>query len=93
MRKYNVPVVVAINQFGTDTDEELKYIEEYCISKGADFALSNVFGKGGEGGVELANKVVEACEKPSAFKPLYSLNLTLKEKLKRLQRKSTVRQR
>lgn len=48
MRKYNVPVVVAINQFGTDTDEELKYIEEYCISKGADFALSNVFGKGGE---------------------------------------------
>lgn len=45
MRKYNVPVVVAINQFGTDTDEELKYIEEYCISKGADFALSNVFGK------------------------------------------------
>ena len=44
MRKYNVPVVVAINQFGTDTDEELKYIEEYCISKGADFALSNVFG-------------------------------------------------
>lgn len=49
--------------------------------------------KGGEGGVELANKVVEACEKPSAFKPLYSLDLTLKEKLKRLQRKSTVRQR
>ena len=84
MRKYNVPVVVAINQFGTDTDEELKYIEEYCISKGADFALSNVFGKGGEGGVELANKVVEACEKPSAFKPLYSLDLTLKEKVEKI---------
>ena len=84
MRKYNVPVVVAINQFGTDTDEELKYIEDYCISKGADFALSNVFGKGGEGGVELANKVVEACEKPSAFKPLYSLDLTLKEKVEKI---------
>ena len=84
MRKYNVPVVVAINQFGTDTDEELKYIEEYCISKGADFALSNVFGKGGEGGVELANKVVEACKKPSAFKPLYSLDLTLKEKVEKI---------
>ena len=81
MRKYNVPVVVAINQFGTDTEAELSYIEEYCKSKGADFALSNVFGKGGEGGIDLANKVVEACEKPSNFKPIYSLELSLKEKI------------
>ena len=81
MRKYNVPVVVAINQFGTDTEAELSYIEEYCKSKGADFALSNVFGKGGEGGIDLANKVVEACEKPSDFKPIYSLELSLKEKI------------
>ena len=81
MRKYNVPVVVAINQFGTDTKAELSYIEEYCKSKGADFALSNVFGKGGEGGIDLANKVVEACEKPSDFKPIYSLELSLKEKI------------
>ena len=81
MRKYNVPVVVAINQFGTDTEAELSYIEEYCKSMGADFALSNVFGKGGEGGIDLANKVVEACEKPSDFKPIYSLELSLKEKI------------
>ncbi len=81
MRKYNVPVVVAINRFGTDTAEELKYIEDYCIEKGADFALSEVFGKGGDGGVELANKVVEACEKPSDFAPLYSSDLTVKEKI------------
>lgn len=84
MRKYNVPVIVAINQFGTDTEEELKYIEDYCRENGADFALSNVFGKGGDGGVELAQKVVEACEKPSNFEPIYSLDLTLKEKVEKI---------
>lgn len=81
MRKYNVPVIVAINQFGTDTEQELNFIEDYCRQNGADFALSNVFGKGGEGGVELANKVVEACEKDSDFAPLYEINLTIKEKI------------
>ncbi len=81
MRKYNVPVVVAINRFGTDSDAELKYIEQYCIEKGADFALSEVFGKGGDGGIELAQKVVEACEKPSDFSTLYPDNLTVKEKI------------
>ncbi len=84
MRKYNVPVVVAINQFGSDTEAELKFIEDYCKENGADFALSNVFGKGGEGGIELANKVVEACEKPSAFEPIYSLDLSLKEKIEKI---------
>ncbi len=84
MRKYNVPVVVAINQFGTDTEAELKYIEDYCIEKGADFALSNVFGKGGDGGIEIAQKVVEACEKPSDFAPIYADNLTLKEKIEKI---------
>lgn len=81
MRKYNVPVIVAINQFGTDTEQELNYIEDYCRKNGADFALSNVFGKGGDGGVELANKVVEACEKESDFKPLYDINIPIKEKI------------
>lgn len=84
MRKYNVPVIVAINQFGTDSDDELEYIENYCKGKGADFALSNVFAKGGEGGIELANKVVEACEKPSDFAPIYSLDLTIKEKIEKI---------
>lgn len=84
MRKYNVPVIVAINRFGTDSKEELEYIESYCRENGADFALSDVFGKGGEGGVELAEKVVEACEKPSDFAPIYSLNLTVKEKIEKI---------
>lgn len=84
MRKYNVPVVVAINQFGTDTEAELKFIEDYCIKNGADFALSNVFGKGGDGGIELAQKVVEACEKPSDFAPIYSLDLSVKEKIEKI---------
>lgn len=81
MRKYNVPVIVAINQFGTDTEQELSFIEDYCRQNGADFALSNVFGKGGDGGVELAKKVVEACEKDSNFSPLYDINIPIKEKI------------
>lgn len=81
MRKFGVPVVVAINQFITDTKEELEFIENYCKSKGADFALANVFANGGEGGKELAQKVVEACEKPSNYQPLYPLNLSIKEKI------------
>lgn len=84
MRKYNVPVIVAINRFGTDSKEELEYIESYCRENGADFALSDVFGKGGEGGIELAKKVVEACEKPSDFAPIYSLELTVKEKIEKI---------
>lgn len=84
MRKYNVPVIVAINRFGTDSKEELEYIESYCRENGADFALSDVFGQGGKGGIELAQKVVEACEKPSDFAPIYSLDLTVKEKIKKI---------
>ncbi len=81
MRKYKVPVIVAINQFGTDSQEELGFIEDYCREKGADFALSEVFAKGGEGGKELADKVVQACEKPSGFEPIYPLNISIKEKI------------
>ena len=86
MRKYGVPVVVAINRFGTDTDAELKLIEEYCIEKGADFALSDVFANGGEGGVELAKKVVAACEKPSAFAPIYNSESDIKTKIETIAR-------
>lgn len=81
MRKYNVPVVVAINRFLTDSKEELDYIEQYCKEKGADFALSDVFANGGEGGKALAQKVVEAVEKPSDYAPIYSLDLSIKEKI------------
>ena len=81
MKKFGVPVVVAINRFHTDSDAELKLIADYCEDLGADFALSEVFAKGGEGGVELAKKVVEACEKPANFAPIYDEKLSIKEKI------------
>ncbi len=81
MKKYGVPVVVAINRFGTDTDAELKMIADYCEKLGADFALSEVFAKGGKGAVDLAKKVVAACEKESNFAPIYDANLSIKEKI------------
>ncbi|MGN0474751.1 MAG: formate--tetrahydrofolate ligase [Acutalibacteraceae bacterium] len=81
MKKYGVNVVVAINRFLTDTQAELDYIADYCRSLGAEFALSEVFAKGGEGGIALAEKVVEAAEKPSNFAPIYDANLTIKEKI------------
>ena len=81
MKKYGVNVVVAINRFLTDSQAELDFIADYCREKGAEFALSEVFAKGGEGGVELAKKVVEAVEKPSDFAPIYSTSLSIKEKI------------
>ncbi len=81
MKKYGVPVVVAINRFGTDTDAELKIISDYCEQAGADFALSEVFAKGGEGGIELAKKVVEACEKPANFHPIYEVDASIEDKV------------
>ena len=81
MHKYGVPVVVAINRFGADTDAELEFIENYCKELGSDFALSEVFAKGGEGGKELAEKVAAAAEKPSEFKVLYDADLSVKDKI------------
>lgn len=84
MRKYGVPVVVAINKFLTDTEEELDYIREYCQEKGADFATAEMFAKGGEGGRELATKVAEACEKENHFHFMYEDNLSVKEKVRKV---------
>ena len=81
LQKYGVPVVVAINRFGTDTDAELKAVEDICIAKGAEFALSEVFAKGSEGGIDLANKVVKACEKKSDFHVLYPDEMSIKDKI------------
>lgn len=81
MKKYGVPVVVAINRFPNDSKAELDYIENYCRENGADFALSEVFAKGGEGGVDLARKVCEAAEKPAHFQPIYSIDSTIKQKI------------
>lgn len=84
MRKYGVPVVVAINRFDTDPAEELQFIEQYCKEQGADFALSEVFAKGGEGGTALAQKVVAACKKDSNFHCLYPDSSTIEEKIERI---------
>ena len=81
LKKYGVPVVVAINRFLSDAQEELDYIKNYCIELGADFALSDVFANGGEGGIDLAQKVCEACDKESNFAPIYDVKGTIKEKI------------
>lgn len=81
MKKFGVPVVVAINHFLTDSDEEIAILENYCRENDVEFALSDVFAKGGEGGVALAEKVVKACEKPANFAPLYDVELPIKEKI------------
>lgn len=82
MGKFNVPIVVAINAFPTDTVAELDLVEEICNGLGVEVALSEVWAKGGEGGIRLAAKVVEAVEGGTAdFKPLYSLDLSIKEKV------------
>lgn len=81
MHKYGVSVVVAINRFGTDTDDEIAFIENYCKNRNADFSLTEVFAKGGNGGIELAEKVCAAAEKKSEFAPLYPLDISLKEKI------------
>ncbi len=86
MAKYGVPVVVALNRFDTDTDAELAYVRELCEARGAEMALSEVFAKGGEGGIELAEKVVAACEKPNSFAPIYADELSIKEKIETVAR-------
>jgi formate--tetrahydrofolate ligase len=82
LQKYGVPVVVTLNSFVTDTEAETSYVENFCRERGCEFALSEVWEKGGEGGIALANKVLETLEKKeSNFAPLYPDNLSLKEKI------------
>ncbi len=83
IRKFGVPMVVALNHFATDTEEEIRIVIDHCKEKGVRCALSDVFAKGGEGGAELASQVLEvlANEKPN-FRFLYDTNLPLKEKIR-----------
>ncbi len=82
LQKYKVPVVVTLNRFITDSPAELAYVKEFCEERGAEFALSDVWEKGGDGGIELANKVLETLEtKESFFEPIYKDELSLKEKI------------
>ena len=80
--KFDVPCIVALNHILTDTDEEIAFVKEFCESKGAEFALADVWADGGEGGKELANKVVDTIEnRPSKYHPLYDDDMPLKEKI------------
>lgn len=86
LKKYGVPVVVAINHFYADTDNEIEFIKNYCEEKGADFAVTKCFAEGGDGGIELAEKVVNACEKESRFKFLYDLDMSVYDKIETIAR-------
>lgn len=82
LHKFGVPVVVTLNSFVTDTKAETDFVEQFCEERGCEFALSEVWEKGGEGGIDLANKVLETIEhKESNFKVLYDDSLSLKEKI------------
>ena len=86
VKKFGLPVVVAINKFHADTEAELALVEKKCSELGASFALSEVWEKGGAGGAELARKVVEACEKPSSLKFMYEPKMSPKEKINAIAR-------
>jgi formate--tetrahydrofolate ligase len=81
IQKFGVPVVVALNEFPTDTPEEIELIRQKCKALGARVALSRVWAKGGAGGEELAEQVIAAAETPSNYKPLYELEQPLKSKI------------
>lgn len=88
LQLYGVPVVVTLNRFVSDTDAELAFVREFCEKRGCDFALANVWEKGGEGGIELANAVLNTLEtKESHFKVLYEDSLSIKEKIDTIAKK------
>ena len=82
LKQYGVPVVITLNEFSSDTEAELSFVKNFCEERGCEFALSKVWEKGGEGGIELANKVLKTLdEKKSDFKPIYDDDMPLKEKI------------
>ena len=82
LQKFGVPVVVSLNRFITDSSDEIEYVRQFCIDRDCEFSLCEVWEKGGEGGKDLANKLLKTMEeKQSNYKPLYGLELTIKEKI------------
>lgn len=83
MYKYHLPVVVAINRFGTDTDEEVHFVEKFCADMGVEVSMCEVFAKGGKGGTDLAEKVCETIKlcSGSQFSPIYDTDMPVKEKI------------
>jgi len=90
MHKYHVPVVVAINRFGTDTDNEIEFVRNFCAEMGVEVSMCEVFAKGGEGGTDLAQKVCETIEltadREKKFRPIYALDLSIKDKVEKIAR-------
>ena len=88
LQQYDVPVVVTLNRFTEDTDAELSYVENFCRERGCDFALSEVWAKGGEGGIELANHLLDTlATKKSNFHTLYPDEMPLREKIETVAKK------
>ena len=81
LKLFGVPIVVTLNAFVSDTEKELDFVKEFCQKLGCRFALANVWEKGGEGGIDLAYKVIEALDEPKSFQPLYSDELSVKDKI------------
>lgn len=85
IKKYNLPLIVTLNKFVTDTEAELEFVKEACKSLGCEFALSEVWEHGGKGGIDLAKKLISTLEtKESNFKPLYNRDLPIKEKIEKV---------
>ena len=84
LKKFGVPVVVAINHFYADTQAEIDFVEHFCIEKGAEFAVTKCFEQGGAGSVDLAEKVVSACEKENNFAQLYPLDMPVYDKIEKI---------
>lgn len=88
IQQFGVPVVVTLNKFASDSEEELTYVKDFCIGHNCEFALSEVWEKGGEGGIELANKVIETVEnKKSDFHTIYNYEASLTEKIETIAEK------
>ena len=88
IQQFGVPVVVTLNKFASDSEEELTYVKDFCIGHNCEFALSEVWEKGGEGGIELANKVIETVEnKKSDFHTIYNNEASLTEKIETIAEK------
>ena len=88
LQQYGVPVVVTLNSFVTDTEAEISYVRTFCEERGCEFALSEVWEKGGEGGIALAEKILETLEKKeSHFEPLYEDSLSIREKIETVAKK------
>lgn len=82
IKKFGLPAIVSINRFPSDTENEIKFIEDRLAKMGVECSLTEVFAKGGDGALDLAEKVIKVCDEGKAnFKPLYDVNLSIKEKL------------